>query len=281
MPLRINYRLTAEKLQPKIGRLFDLSAAKILSLEQTWDGSKGTPVFTARGKYTSRGWTEWTQGFQFGSALLQFDATGEEQFLDDGLDQVGAGDGMDEGFEAEPGAEGIPGEGEEEGEKEEGGEGADAEEGEEKPEGGEDTPVGDVPPAAAAPGAKKETSPGKKDLTLQEKFSFVREKYAKGEITEEQYEQALGVLKDEAEKEHREQIQRRVAAAAAPEPEKKAKKSTGFECSNCGGMTPDIRKRCPFCKKEFVPEQAMCPECSNRVPIDADKCDKCGAAFEN
>ena len=29
------------------------------------------------GKYTSRGWTEWTQGFQFGSAILQFDATGE------------------------------------------------------------------------------------------------------------------------------------------------------------------------------------------------------------
>jgi unsaturated chondroitin disaccharide hydrolase len=81
MPLRINYRLTADKLRPKIDRLFGLSAAKILSLEKTWDGSKGTPVFTAKGKYTSRGWTEWTQGFQFGSALLQFDATGDEQFL--------------------------------------------------------------------------------------------------------------------------------------------------------------------------------------------------------
>ncbi|HXU78982.1 MAG TPA: glycosyl hydrolase, partial [Methylomirabilota bacterium] len=42
----------------------------------------GTPVFTANGKYTSRGWTEWTQGFQFGSALLQFDATGDRQFLE-------------------------------------------------------------------------------------------------------------------------------------------------------------------------------------------------------
>jgi len=38
-------------------------------------------VFTVNGKYTSRGWTEWTQGFQFGSAILQFDATGEEEFL--------------------------------------------------------------------------------------------------------------------------------------------------------------------------------------------------------
>lgn len=39
-------------------------------------------MFTADGRYRSRGWTEWTQGFQFGSALLQFDATGEREFLD-------------------------------------------------------------------------------------------------------------------------------------------------------------------------------------------------------
>ena len=37
-----------------------------------------------RGKYTSRAWTEWTQGFQVGSALLQFDATGEQRFLEIG-----------------------------------------------------------------------------------------------------------------------------------------------------------------------------------------------------
>src|SRR5262249_30609739 len=76
MPLKINHHLTANSLLPKINRLFDLSAEKILSLEKTWDASKGTPVFTVKGKYASRGWTEWTQGFQFGSALLQFDATG-------------------------------------------------------------------------------------------------------------------------------------------------------------------------------------------------------------
>ena len=34
-------------------------------------------MFTVDGRYQSRGWTEWTQGFQFGSAVLQFDATGE------------------------------------------------------------------------------------------------------------------------------------------------------------------------------------------------------------
>src|SRR5882762_8879860 len=82
MPLKIDRQLTAKKLLPKIRRLFELSAKKILDLEKTWNPSAGTPVFTVKGKYTSRGWTEWTQGFQFGSALLQFDATGDRKFLE-------------------------------------------------------------------------------------------------------------------------------------------------------------------------------------------------------
>src|SRR5437867_11582027 len=82
MAIKIKNDLTAAKLVPKINRLFDLSAAKILNLQKTWNPSKGTPVFTVKGKYTSRGWTEWTQGFQFGSPLLQFDATGDREFLE-------------------------------------------------------------------------------------------------------------------------------------------------------------------------------------------------------
>ncbi len=84
MALKINPRLTAQKINPKIQRLFELSAEKILSIEKRWEPAKGTPVFTVKGRYTSRGWTEWTQGFQFGSALLQFDATGEASFLEIG-----------------------------------------------------------------------------------------------------------------------------------------------------------------------------------------------------
>ena len=84
MPIKIDHQFTAKKLVPRIHRLFELSAAKILALEKTWDSSKGTPVFTVKGRYGSRGWTEWTQGFQFGSALLQFDATGEDRFLEIG-----------------------------------------------------------------------------------------------------------------------------------------------------------------------------------------------------
>src|SRR6185369_8152442 len=84
MPTKISFNLTPRQLLPRIERLFDLSAQKILSLEKSWRAGQGTPVFTVKGKYTSRGWTEWTQGFQYGSALLQFDAMGDEQFLEIG-----------------------------------------------------------------------------------------------------------------------------------------------------------------------------------------------------
>ena len=63
-------------LAPKVRRMFELSAAKIRSIEKSWAPASGAPVFTFGGKYTTRGWTEWTQGFQFGSAILQFDADG-------------------------------------------------------------------------------------------------------------------------------------------------------------------------------------------------------------
>lgn len=86
--LKINAQLVPTDLKEKINRLWDLSAQKILNIENTYDKSKGSPVFTVKGKYTTRGWTEWTQGFQYGSAILQFDATGEEQFLEIGRRQT-------------------------------------------------------------------------------------------------------------------------------------------------------------------------------------------------
>src|SRR5712671_720372 len=82
--MKIDRQLTLQKLVRKIERLFDLSAPKILGLEKTWRPENGTPVFTIKGRYATRGWTEWTQGFQYGSALLQFDATGDGTFLEIG-----------------------------------------------------------------------------------------------------------------------------------------------------------------------------------------------------
>ena len=67
--IEIGNDLSPVGLQPKLRRLFELSASKIRAIENSWDPARGAPVFTAAGQYTSRGWTEWTQGFQYGSAF--------------------------------------------------------------------------------------------------------------------------------------------------------------------------------------------------------------------
>jgi unsaturated chondroitin disaccharide hydrolase len=71
-------------LRGQIARMWELSARKLHAMERSYDESRGAPVFTVDGAWTSRGWTEWTQGFQYGSALLQYDATGEAEFLQAG-----------------------------------------------------------------------------------------------------------------------------------------------------------------------------------------------------
>ncbi len=80
--MKIRSDLKPSDLAPKLARLWELSAAKIRSLEKSCPPGSPSPVFTVGGNYTSRGWTEWTQGFQYGSMALQFDATGETAFLD-------------------------------------------------------------------------------------------------------------------------------------------------------------------------------------------------------
>lgn len=82
--INLNHTLQPADLSEKLKRFWQLSGEKIRLLEKNYDNTKGSPVFTVNGKYTTRGWTEWTQGFQFGSAILQFDATGETYFLDAG-----------------------------------------------------------------------------------------------------------------------------------------------------------------------------------------------------
>ena len=77
----IDDRLSPADLMPRIEKLWRLSGAKIERLQRDYDDSAGSPVFTVMGKYTTRGWTEWTQGFQFGSAILHFDATGDRDAL--------------------------------------------------------------------------------------------------------------------------------------------------------------------------------------------------------
>jgi hypothetical protein len=79
--IALDKSLTPGSLKSATDKVFEVSAPKIAALQHRWKQSDGTPVFTIKGKYTSRGWTEWTQGFQYGAAILQFDATGEVEML--------------------------------------------------------------------------------------------------------------------------------------------------------------------------------------------------------
>ena len=75
-------------LKPGLDRCFELAEEKIQSLDKHYDDSNGSPVFTVEGKYTTRGWTEWTEGFRYGIGVLHFDATGNEASLESGRSQT-------------------------------------------------------------------------------------------------------------------------------------------------------------------------------------------------
>lgn len=78
--MRIDDSLTPASLTADLQRFWTLSGEKIDLLVRDYDPAKGSPVFTVAGKYSTRGWTEWTEGFHYGSAFLQFDATNERRF---------------------------------------------------------------------------------------------------------------------------------------------------------------------------------------------------------
>jgi unsaturated chondroitin disaccharide hydrolase len=82
--LKTNLDIEPLSLVEKLSRFWEVSARKIELIEKQYDDSQGSPVFTVKGKYSTRGWTEWTQGFQFGSALLQFDVSGDKRNLEYG-----------------------------------------------------------------------------------------------------------------------------------------------------------------------------------------------------
>jgi len=84
MALKVKEGIVPSDLARKTERLWEASAVKIERIEKEYDHRRGSPVFTVKGVYTTRGWTEWTQGFEYGSAILQFDATGERKFLEFG-----------------------------------------------------------------------------------------------------------------------------------------------------------------------------------------------------
>ena len=80
--LQIDETLTPAALQDDLTNFWELSGEKVKRIDAEYDHAQGSPVFTVAGKYSTRGWTEWTQGFEYGSSVLQFDATGDDWFLD-------------------------------------------------------------------------------------------------------------------------------------------------------------------------------------------------------
>ena len=82
--INLDLGLTVDSLAGLLERFWQVSGEKITKLEAEREPDAGTPVFTVEGQYIAQGWTEWTQGFQFGSAILQYDATGDSEFLDSG-----------------------------------------------------------------------------------------------------------------------------------------------------------------------------------------------------
>ena len=86
--MHINSLLKPEHLIEKINKLWSLSGDKLKSMSSSLKGTKGSPVVTINGKYSPRSWTDWTQGFQFGSELFQYNNTGDSYFLDLAIDNI-------------------------------------------------------------------------------------------------------------------------------------------------------------------------------------------------
>ena len=75
-------------LKPNLDQLFELAGEKVALIDRHYDDAQGSPVFTIEGRYTTRGWTEWTEGFRYGNAILHYDATGDEASLKSGRDHT-------------------------------------------------------------------------------------------------------------------------------------------------------------------------------------------------
>jgi unsaturated chondroitin disaccharide hydrolase len=86
--MKVSETRTPAALQPAVNKLFELAAEKTLRLAQRWNVSMGAPVVTRAGEYIGRNWTQWTQGFAYGNAILCFDITRDAQLLKVGRDST-------------------------------------------------------------------------------------------------------------------------------------------------------------------------------------------------
>jgi hypothetical protein len=82
--MRINMNINVESLRDKLEQFWILATEKAIRLDEEYDPSSRSPVFTVKDRYTTRGWTEWTQGFQYGIPILVFEVTRNPKTLDIG-----------------------------------------------------------------------------------------------------------------------------------------------------------------------------------------------------
>ncbi len=80
----INNAPSLESVARKLPHVFEAGTRATRLLRTAWSPEKGAPVYTRAGEYSTRGWTEWTQGFQFGNAIYLYEATGDRDLLEYG-----------------------------------------------------------------------------------------------------------------------------------------------------------------------------------------------------
>ncbi|XOV92080.1 MAG: glycosyl hydrolase [Bacteroidota bacterium] len=77
-----------EDLKAPLEKFWKLATEKTELLRKNYKSDTGSPVITKAGKYVPQGWTDWTQGFQFGIPLLIFDATGNAGLLEKAKEDI-------------------------------------------------------------------------------------------------------------------------------------------------------------------------------------------------
>lgn len=79
--LLVDAQIAPADLLPACKRLWQMAGPKIRRWAKRFPHGSPSPVITRAGRYEPQGWTEWTRGFQYGAALLAFDATDDRELL--------------------------------------------------------------------------------------------------------------------------------------------------------------------------------------------------------
>ena len=78
--MQIDQAISLESVARSATQVAEIGSRKIRALLNRWNATDA-PVFTSAGRYGSRAWTQWTEGFLYGQALLCFEMTGAEDLL--------------------------------------------------------------------------------------------------------------------------------------------------------------------------------------------------------